>query len=1463
MKNIVESYALSPMQQGMLFHSQYAPGSGVDIEQIVCELNETIIPDLFCKAWMLVVDRHPILRTNFKWEELEVPIQEVHEKVNLPFFYEDLSAIIKKDQQKFLDEYCNSDRKQGFDLSAAPLMRVKLLKLSEKSFTCIWTFHHILLDGRSFPIILNEVFKFYNKFINNENIDLPVPKPYGEYIKWLQDQDESKSIFFWKKYLEGFKSPTSLNFNKFEYEPQELNTGYDVVYHHLNESLTKSIVKFANENSLTPYTIVLAAWALLLYKYSGNEDVLLGATRSNRRDTIEGSDDMVGLFINTLPVRIKIKPESEVLTWLKEIREELRNLREHEQTHLMQIQKVSEVHQEKHLFESILVFENYLLESYLRAQGGEWLNRNFKVLEQTNYPITLFGYLDKKLSFKLEYDKSKFSRRSADSINKHLESMLIEIVNGKDKNIWQLSFITAEEKNILLNQWNNTEQPFESDVCINELFERMVKLYPDKEALVVKDQTITYSDLNIRANQVARKLISLGVGPNTNVGICITRSIEMLAAILGTHKAGGAYLPLDPAYPAGRLQFMADDAKITVLITQTSLLRKIPKVNIEIILLDSDFSAVSSESENNVDLSLSSSNLAYLIYTSGSTGKPKGVKVTHRNVINFFTGMDPHISYNDTSVWLAVTSLSFDISVLELLWTLTRGFKVVIYSGDDLKVSQTKLRESLMDFSLFYFSSYEGEKNSNKYKLLLEGSKYADQNNFNAVWTPERHFYDFGGLYPNPSITSAAIATITKNIKIRAGSVVSPLHNTIRIAEEWSMVDNLSQGRVGISFAAGWQPNDFVIMPENFEDRKDLMFHQIEEVQKLWQGETIGFKDPNGKVIQINILPKPVQKQLPVWVTAAGNPETFEMAGKRGYNLLTHLLGQSISELAEKINTYRKAWEVAGHKGNGTLTLMLHTFVGTDEKMVKETVRGPMKSYLKSAVNLVKEAAWSFPVFKNATTGVDGNFSMDNLSTEDLDAILDYSFERYYLTSGLFGTLESCKKIINRLKEIDVDEIACLIDFGVDSELVLTHLYYLNQLKRESNIQDSVDKYSIASLIKRHAVTHLQCTPSMAKMLMLDKQSIDALASLRVLLVGGEAFPQNLAIQLKGIIKGDILNMYGPTETTIWSAVHKLETSLRNSVPIGRPIVNTKMYILNNKLQPNPIGVPGELCIGGEGVTNGYFNRPEITADRFVDDYFSVNPHYKIYRTGDLACYLSDGTIKFLGRLDHQVKIRGYRIEMGEIETLLSSHPEVNECVVIAREDIPGDQRLVAYIIPKKSDFTQNDSLLDILKENLPDFMIPTNFIFLDKFPLTSNGKIDRKAFPAPSEKRTFSINEEFVKPSNELEMTIASIWQDLLKLAKIGTNDNFFDSGGHSLLAVQLHARLKQVIDPELTLIDIFTYPTINSLAEFVSKKVHLVGKAVVFPESKRAEMTKQRISRLKSRGNNNSDDKSVHGVE
>src|SRR6266566_5063235 len=343
-----------------------------------------------------------------------------------------------------------------------------------------------------------------------------------------------------------------------------------------------------------------------------------------------------------------------------------------------------------------------------------------------------------------------------------------------------------------------------------------------------------------------------------------------------------------------------------------------------------------------------------------------------------------------------------------------------------------------MDFSLFYFANADGGESSEKYKLLIEGAKFADTHGFAAVWTPERHFHEFGGLYPNPSVTSAALATVTERIQIRAGSVVLPLHDPLLVAEEWAVVDNLSHGRAAISFASGWQPNDFVIAPQNYANRREIMLRGIETVRRLWRGEKVRRRDGNGTEIEVGIFPRPIQRELPIWVTAAGSPETFHLAGEIGANLLSHLLGQSIEQLSEKIALYRSAWREHGHgPGTGHVTLMLHTFVGSSVGEVREKVRGPFSDYLRTSVGL-----W---------LARSPGQNIEDFTEAELEDLVSYAFDRYFETSGLFGTPSTCRSMIDRLRAIGVDELACLIDFGVDFDSVIASLLYLDTLRELSN----------------------------------------------------------------------------------------------------------------------------------------------------------------------------------------------------------------------------------------------------------------------------------------------------------------------------------------------------------------------------------------------------------------------------
>jgi natural product biosynthesis luciferase-like monooxygenase protein len=1009
-----------------------------------------------------------------------------------------------------------------------------------------------------------------------------------------------------------------------------------------------------------------------------------------------------------------------------------------------------------------------------------------------------------------------------------LQTLISSCTEQPAQLLYQLPLLSPQQRQRILVDWNQTAMPYPQDRCIHELFEQQVAQRPEAIAVAFADRQLTYAALNEQANQLAHYLQQQGVGPDVMVGLYMERSIDMMVGLLAIHKAGGAYVPLDPDFPADRLVYMVEDSQAPVVLTQQALRHRLPlPTTVRVIAIDSEAATIAAQPTTNPSSGVKPENLSYVIYTSGSTGRPKGVMVEHRNVVNFFTGMDQSLEYDPPGVWLAVTSLSFDISVLELFWTLARGFKVVIYSAKQERQQSPSARVTLqhahktIDFSLFYFSSDESaDTSTSKYRLLMEGTQFADTHGFKAIWTPERHFHAFGGLFPNPAVTSAAIAATTKNVQILAGSCVSPLHSSIRIAEDWSVVDNLSGGRVGISFAAGWQPNDFVLRPETFADRKDIMFEQIDEVRALWRGEAVNYANGKGDMVAVRTLPRPIQPELPIWVTAAGNPETFRQAGEKGLHLLTHLLGQSLEELASKIAIYRQAWTDSGHPGRGCLTLMLHTFVGNSTDEVREIVRQPMRQYLGSSLDLIKQAAWSFPTFKQQTTTETGGFSMAHLSDAERDAVLDFSFERYFETSGLFGTVEDCLATADRLKGIDVDEIACLIDYGVDPDLVLAQLPLLNQVRAQAQLvmsegESATQDLSVASLIARHQVTHLQCTPSMASLLISEAGSREAMGSLRAMMVGGEAFSESLALQLKQAIGGKIHNMYGPTETTIWSATHTL-AAVDGVVPIGRAIANTDLYILDANQQPVPVGVGGELYIGGAGVTRGYLNRPDLTQERFVPHPFSDDPQARLYRTGDLVRYRADGNIEFLGRIDFQVKVRGYRIELGEIETLLSRHETVQEAVVVAREDSPGSKRLVGYLIPKPGATPVTAELRDFLLAELPEYMVPSNFVVMDAFPLTPNRKVDRKALPAPAQAAP-AVQTGLATAQTATEDRLMALWRQVLQVSDIGPDDNFFDVGGNSLIAVALINEVRSTFNVDLPLISLFQAPTVSCMAQRV----------------------------------------------
>jgi natural product biosynthesis luciferase-like monooxygenase protein len=1052
----------------------------------------------------------------------------------------------------------------------------------------------------------------------------------------------------------------------------------------------------------------------------------------------------------------------------------------------------------------------------------------------------------------LHYDAARLEAGAAQALAARIAHVAGQIMTrAPEVALADLLALTPEERETALNRWNRTAADHDRSLMVHTAFEGQVARTPDAPALAFEGATLSYAQLNARANRAAHVLISMGVVPGALVGLAVRRSLDLVVGALAIQKAGGAYVPMDPAYPAERLMLFAQDSAVAVIVTQSDIAPRLPG-DVARLELDTD-GRLAAAPVTNPATRVGPGDLAYVIYTSGSTGRPKGVMVEHRNVANFFAGMDARLG-TEPGVWLAVTSLSFDISVLELFWTLARGFKVVISSDENRAlVSAGRIASAQkMDFSIYYWGNDDGQ-GPKKYELLLEGAKFADAHGFCAVWTPERHFHAFGGPYPNPSVTGAAVAAVTRNLAVRAGSCVVPLHHPARIAEEWAVIDNLTNGRAGLAIASGWQPEDFVLRPESTPPaNKAAMYAAADQIRRLWRGEGVDFPKADGTMFTVKTQPRPVSPELPLWVTTAGNPDTWREAGEMGAHVLTHLLGQSVDEVAGKIRIYREARAKAGHDPEaGVVTLMLHTFVGRDREQARRVAEGPMKAYLAAAVGLVKQYAWAFPAFKKPA-GVTNPMDIDlrTLSTEENAAILDFAFHRYFEDSGLFGTVEDALARVEQLKRIGVGEVACLVDYGIASEKVLEGLYPLAEVVRRANAGGGVedDDFSVAAQIIRHGVTHLQCTPSMARMIAMNDDSRMALGRVQTMMVGGEALPGALADDLRKAGVGRLLNMYGPTETTIWSSVEEVG-EVEPVSNIGTPLANQQMYVLDAAGEPVAPGIEGELWIGGEGVTRGYWQRPDLTAERFCPNPFHPG---RMYRTGDLVRRRADGKLDFIGRADHQVKLRGYRIELGEIEAVLERQPGVQQAVVMAREDAPGDLRLVAYV----TGAVQEPALRAALAAELPEHMVPAHFVTLEAMPLTPNRKIDRKALPAPM---AVAAPAAFEAPVSNVAADLAAIWQRVLGVARVGAKDNFFALGGHSLLAVQAHREIRDRMGvAKVSITDIFRFPVLEALAAHIEgpkRAAPVVPQPVAQvagDESLGDAMARRRAMRLARRGVN-----------
>jgi amino acid adenylation domain-containing protein len=1081
-QNIEDIYPLSPMQQGMLFHSLYAPDSGIYFQQMICTLRGNLEVAAFEQAWKKIVEKHSIFRTAFIWESLNKPVQVVYKQVKITVENDDWQGLSDQEQQEQLKFFLESDQQKSLQLSQPPLMRLHLIQLDKNTYQFVFSSHHLLLDAWSLPLVFNDLLNFYEAISQGETIRYQSPLSYRHYIAWLQQQDQDLAEKFWKQKLQGFTAATPLTVEKLLPKTENSNISYGEQQIQLTVSATEALQSFARQNRLTLNNLVQATWGLLLSRYSQENDVVFGITVSGRPPSLVGVESMVGLFINTLPMRVQVSTETKILDLLKDLQAQQIECEQYSYSSLADIQGWSDIPRGTSLFESILVFESNTLKTGLKSNHESLELDNFRGVERTNYPLTVVAVPRQQMLVRISYDTNRFDDATITRLLGHFQTLLEGIIANPQQHVCQLPLLTKFEKQQLLGDWNNIHKNYLQDKCIHQLFEEQVERNPHNVAVVFENQSLTYRELNSHANQLAYYLQELGVKSDTLVGICVERSLEMIVGILGILKAGCAYVSLDPDYPQERLSFMLEDSQVKILITQAKLAESIPEHQAQLICLDTELEKIAQNITSNPENKSEPENLTYTIYTSGSTGKPKGVLVNHANVVRLFAATDSWYHFNSQDVWTLFHSYAFDFSVWEMWGALLYGGRLVI---------------------------------------------------------------------------------------------------------------------------------------------------------------------------------------VPYLVTRS--PESF-------YELLCQ---EKVTILNQTPTAFRQ-------------------LIQAEESLLREV-------------------------------------GEDSATDDDL---------------GLR-----------------------LVIFG----------------------GESLEINSLQPWFDRH----------------------------------GDQFPQ-------------LVNMYGITETTVHVTYRPLSMADVNSTAsvIGRPLPDLQVYLLDKYLQPVPVGVPGEMYVGGAGVTRGYLNRPELTTERFISIPFdpplppldkggtqagaSLNQGKtqggaKLYKTGDLARYLPNGELEYLGRIDNQVKIRGFRIELGEIEALLASHPQIWETVVLVWDDTTGDKRLVAYIVPQPEITIIIDEIRQFLKAKLPDYMVPNAFVILAALPLTANGKIDRRALPPPESGSEAS--DKYVAPRTPMEEILATIWSEVLKVEKVGINDNFFELGGHSLLATKLVAQIRDRLKIELPLRQLFNSATLAELAQGIEQ--------------------------------------------
>ncbi len=1032
------------MQAGMLAESLFDPEAGVNVEQLIIDYEERLDIPALESAWQEVTRLCKALRSEFTWGG-NAPSQRVKETVELHAEVHDLSQLGDESAEERYETWLADDRRTGFRLDRAPLMRLSVFRLPSRD-RLVWTFHHILLDGRSMPIVLNLAERAYRSKRSGVAQELEPPASYGRFLDWLDTRDADADRAFWTGYLRGITSATPPIGLRDALEPNGVEIPRSIT-RHLSAETSQALLDLATACDVTLGTIVQAAWGLLCARYHGEQEVVFGVTRSGRRFG-EGGESTVGLLINTVPVRVRVDEQISVRQWLGALRQDTLELRKHEATSLLDIHSVSDIPRGAPLFNSLVMLEGQPLGRRLAELDPVWAGRSLELVERSSLPLVLTVQTGTELTIDLTFDASQIDPGAIQRASSQLCTLLTAMAHGADLPVAQIDWLPESQLGSL-QSFNPAALLCGEGRTVHGVIAEHAAVQPEAIAVSAKDGSLTYGDLDRRANQLARHLAENGVRPGDIVGVCLDRTTELVVSLIAVLKTGAAYLPLDTFYPKSRLATLLESTAVRTVVTLGRLRTSLPPTEAPLLLLDQAQSRIANHATTPPEVTVSAADRCYVIFTSGSTGRPKGVTTSHANLMSIFQAWQEAYRLNELRAHLQMASASFDVFSGDLVRALCSGKKLVLC------------------------------------------------------------------------------------------------------------------------------PHETLMRP-------------------------------------------------------------------------------------------RELYELMQHEG--------------------------------------------------------------------------------------------------------------------------------------------VDCAEFVPLVLRMLVDHLEST----------SQRLDFM---HVLIAGSDVWYTREYARVKKLLSPSarLINSYGISETTIDSTYFEGDVSHLPEgavVPIGRPFRNSRVYILDALQRPVPVGVHGELYIGGHGVTAGYLGDETRTRERFISDPFAPEAAALMYRTGDVGRFRADGTIELCGRSDEQVKVRGFRIELGEVQSALEKHPDVAAGIVIAEQRGPGENRLVAYFVERAGRSIDVRKLRDFIGDRLPYYMVPFSYVRLEELPRSPNGKVDRRALPKPDDAGV-DLRHHYVAPRSDLERDLCRIWQDVIGISRVGVHDDFFELGGHSLLAVTMFAKVAERTGKDLPLTALFQTRTVARLAE------------------------------------------------